>query len=185
VASEAKQRMLNSAVVLLRERGAAGVSIDAVLAHSGAPRGSVYHHFPGGRAELIISAARLAGDYISGLLDTAIGSGDAARTVTKFSEFWKRSLHDSDFRAGCPVVALAVDSRDTLPEAAALVNEIFLTWQEKLTELLASDGRDRERAGRQATLIVAAIEGAIVLARAQRSDEPLNRVADELLALIA
>src|SRR5436309_709279 len=119
VASEAKQRMLNSAVVLLRERGAAGVSIDAVLAHSGAPRGSVYHHFPGGRAELIISAARLAGDYISGLLDTAIGSGDPARTVTKFSELWKRSLHDSDFRAGCPVVALAVDSRDTLPEAAA------------------------------------------------------------------
>ena len=66
--------MLDSAVLLLRERGAAGVTVDAVLAHSGAPRGSVYHHFPGGRNELILGALRQAGDYIAVIVDESVAA---------------------------------------------------------------------------------------------------------------
>ncbi|WP_244949947.1 TetR/AcrR family transcriptional regulator [Streptomyces griseofuscus] len=76
--------MVLSAAALLREYGAGGTSVDKVLAHSGAPRGSVYHHFPGGRAQLIDEAVAHAGDFVAGLID-------AARRRTTRSRPWTRS----------------------------------------------------------------------------------------------
>jgi AcrR family transcriptional regulator len=73
--------MVLSAAALLREYGANATSIDRVLAHSGAPRGSVYHHFPGGRAQLIEEAVALAGAFISGLIETATRTDDPLDAV--------------------------------------------------------------------------------------------------------
>ena len=67
--------MLISAAEVLRERGAAGVTIDEVLARSGAPRGSVYYHFPGGRNQILTEALQFAGEAITGLIDEAAQKG--------------------------------------------------------------------------------------------------------------
>lgn len=182
---QTKPRMLASAITLLRERGAAGVTVDAVLAHSGAPRGSVYHHFPGGRTELLLGATRQAGEFIGAMLDEAARHGAPLPALESFVVFWKRALADSDHRAGCPIVALAVDSRQDIPEAAELVAEIFGQWHEKLSALLVADGFPAERAGRLATLAVAAIEGAVILCRARRDSAPLDDVLAELSVLIS
>jgi TetR/AcrR family transcriptional repressor of lmrAB and yxaGH operons len=179
-----KQRMLDSAVLLLRERGAPGVTVDAVLAHSGAPRGSVYHHFPGGRNELILGALRQAGDYIAVIVEESVAAGDVQRTVGRFVRFWKRALTDTDYRAGCPLVAVAIDSREHIPEAADLVREIFVRWQASLSDLLVANGFPVERAGRLANLIVASIEGAIILSRAHRDLTPLDDVLTEITPLL-
>lgn len=179
-----RQRMLDSAVLLLRERGAAGVTVDAVLAHSGAPRGSVYHHFPGGRNEILLGAVRLAGDYIAGMVERSVADGDARRTVERIGRFWRRALTDTDFRAGCPVVAMAVDSREHIPDAAALVREIFTRWQASLSDLLRANGFPAERAQRLATLIVSSVEGAIILCRARGDLRPLDDVLAELTSLL-
>jgi TetR/AcrR family transcriptional repressor of lmrAB and yxaGH operons len=179
-----KQRMLDSAVLLLRERGAAGVTVDAVLAHSGAPRGSVYHHFPGGRNELVLGAVRQSGDYITAMVDASVAEGDVLRTVERLVGFWRRALTKSDYRAGCPVVAMAVDSRESIPEAAELVREIFARWRVSLSEVLSANGFPHARAQRLATLIVAAVEGAIILCRAQRDLSPLDDVHAEIAPLL-
>lgn len=179
-----KQRMLDSAVLLLRERGAPGVTVDAVLAHSGAPRGSVYHHFPGGRNELIIGALRQAGDYITAIVAESVAEGDAQRMVGRFIRFWKRALTATDYRAGCPLVAVAIDSREHIPEAADLVREIFVRWQASLSDLLVANGFPAERAPRLANLIVSAIEGAIILSRAHRDLTPLDDVLAEITPLL-
>jgi TetR/AcrR family transcriptional regulator, lmrAB and yxaGH operons repressor len=184
MAGTTKQRMLDSAVLLLRERGAAGVTVDAVLAHSGAPRGSVYHHFPGGRNEMLLGAVRLAGDYITAMVDEAVADGDAGRMVERLVRFWKRALTKTEFRAGCPVVAMAVDSRDNIPEAAELVAEIFARWRASLSDLLAANGFPHDRAQRLATLIVSSIEGAIILCRARGDLTPLDDVLTELAPLL-
>jgi AcrR family transcriptional regulator len=178
-----RQRMLNSTIALLRERGASGVSIDAVLAHSGTPRGSVYHHFPGGRNEMIISAVRQAGDYIAGIIDQAAGEDDPVALLGHLVDFWKRTLTETDFRAGCPIVALAVDYRDDLLEATELVREIFARWQQKIRDLLAATGFAPDRAQRLAALALAAVEGAVILCRAERSTIPLDQVVEELVPL--
>jgi TetR/AcrR family transcriptional repressor of lmrAB and yxaGH operons len=179
-----KQRMVDSAVALLRERGAAGVTVEAVLAHSGAPRGSVYHHFPGGRNELILAAARHAGDYIAAMLDEAVADGDPRAALERFVRFWKGALAATDYLAGCPILALAVDSREDTSEVADLVREIFRRWHDDLRNLLTADGVPPERARRLATLIVSATEGAIVLCRAHRDDTPLDDVLAELAPLL-
>jgi TetR/AcrR family transcriptional regulator, lmrAB and yxaGH operons repressor len=176
--------MLDSAVLLLRERGAAGVTVDAVLAHSGAPRGSVYHHFPGGRNELLLGAVRLSGDYIAAMVDESVAAGDAQATVERLGRFWKRALTNTDYRAGCPVVAMALDSREDIPDAAELVREIFARWQKALSELLLANGFPAERAQRVGTMIVSSIEGAIILCRARRDLAPLDDVLIELATLL-
>jgi TetR/AcrR family transcriptional regulator, lmrAB and yxaGH operons repressor len=179
-----KQRMLDSALLLLRERGAPGVTVDAVLAHSGAPRGSVYHHFPGGRNEIVLQALRLAGDYIAGMVEASVAEGDVLRTVERFVRFWKRALTSTDYRAGCPLVAVAIDSREHIPEAPDLVREIFTRWQASLADVLSANGFPAERARRLASVVVSAIEGAIILSRAHRDLGPLDDVLTELTPLL-
>ncbi|MET9230098.1 TetR/AcrR family transcriptional regulator [Lentzea sp. NPDC003310] len=179
-----KQRMLDSAVLLLRERGAAGVTVDAVLAHSGAPRGSVYHHFPGGRNELVLGAVRQAGDYIAAMVRDSAAEGDVEQMVDRLVAFWKRALVKTDYRAGCPVAAMAMDSRDVVPDAGEVVREIFARWQASLVDALSGCGFAPDRARRLATLIVSAIEGAIILCRARRDLGPLDDVLAEIAPLL-
>ncbi|MEV6237538.1 TetR/AcrR family transcriptional regulator [Lentzea sp. NPDC051838] len=179
-----KQRMLDSAVLLLRERGAAGVTVDAVLAHSGAPRGSVYHHFPGGRNEMVMGAVRQAGDYIAAMVSESAADGDVQLMVERLVAFWKRALTKTDYRAGCPVAAMAMDSRDIVPDAGEVVREIFTQWQTSLTEALSANGFELQRAQRLATVIVSVIEGAIILCRAHRDLGPLDDVLVEIAPLL-
>ena len=179
-----KQRMLDSAALLLRERGAAGVTVDAVLAHSGAPRGSVYHHFPGGRNEMVLGAVRQAGDYITAVVDASAADGDVRQTVERLVNFWKRALTKTDYRAGCPVAAMAQDSRDIIPEAGEVVRETFARLRLSLSEALSANGFPAGRAQRLATLVVSAIEGAIILCRAHRDLAPLDDVLTEIAPLL-
>lgn len=179
-----KQRMLDSALLLLRERGAPGVTVDAVLAHSGAPRGSVYHHFPGGKNEIVLEALRQAGEYLDGMIEDSVAAGDVRGTVERFVRFWKRQLAKTDFRAGCPLVAVAVDSREHIPEAPELVREIFTRWQARLAEVLSANGFPVERARRLASVVVSSIEGAILLSRAHRDLTPLDDVLTEIVPLL-
>jgi TetR/AcrR family transcriptional repressor of lmrAB and yxaGH operons len=179
-----KQRMLDSAVLLLRERGAAGVTVDAVLAHSGAPRGSVYHHFPGCRNEMVLGAVRQAGDHIATTVRESAAGGDVQQMMQRLVAFWKRALTKTGYRAGCPVAAMAVDSRDLVPDAGDLVREIFGQWQASLAEALSASGFAAPRAQRLATLIVSAIEGAIILCRAHRDLGPLDDVLAEIAPLL-
>ena len=96
-----RRNMLISAAEVMRERGAAGVTIDEVLARSGAPRGSVYYHFPEGRNQILAEALRWAGDTIAESIDAAAERG-ALPLVRGFIQFWERTLQESDFGAGCP-----------------------------------------------------------------------------------
>jgi TetR/AcrR family transcriptional regulator, lmrAB and yxaGH operons repressor len=178
VARPTRDRMVDSALALLRERSSAGVTIDAVLAHSGAPRGSVYHHFPGGRDQLVREAVERSGRYVARLIAEA---DDAPDVVQRFVEFWEQVLTATDYLAGCPVVALTVDAGEA---EQPLVEEIFAEWHTRLLEVFTRHGIDAPRAARLATLTIASTEGAVLLCRAQRSAEPLHAVAAELRLLL-
>lgn len=184
-AGRTRDRMLLSAVTLLREGGPNGVTLDGVLAHSGTPRGSIYHHFPGGRDQLVTEAAELGSGFIAGMIDHA--GADAELALTRFVDFWKESLVESDFRAGCPIAALVVDGQGK-PELDALANAAFTRWSEGLHRMLTQRGATPEQATRLASATISAIEGAVILSRVQRSTEPLDHVAELLrfqLAAIA
>src|SRR6201987_4339734 len=101
------KRMVVSAAVLIGERGAQPTAIADVLEHSGAPRGSAYHYFPGGRTQLLCEAVDYAGGYIGAIIAEADGGLDLLDTLI---DKYRRQLLDSDFRAGCPVMAVSVES---------------------------------------------------------------------------
>ncbi|MEO3759001.1 TetR/AcrR family transcriptional regulator [Mycobacterium sp. B14F4] len=175
--------MLISAAEVLRERGAAGVTIDEVLARSGAPRGSVYHHFPAGRNQILAEALQFAGEEITEVIDEAAAKG-GLYLVRKFVVFWEELLVESDFAAGCPVVAAAIGSADDEPQLTSVAGSIFSHWREALTRAFVSDGFEEPDAGSLATTCIASLEGAVVLCRSTRTVEPLRDVAAQLEFLI-
>ena len=180
MSTSSREKMIASTALLLREQGLTGTSFGDVLEHSGAPRGSIYHHFPGGKAELVQEAVRLARGYVAHTIERATPDGDPIAVLRAFIATWRRTLESSDFRAGCPVVAVAVETHDETPELRAAVADTFAAWQSTLARLLCDNGIPAARAQRLATLIVAAIEGAVVICRAQHSTEALDEVANEL-----
>jgi AcrR family transcriptional regulator len=178
-----KSLMVSTAAEVLREKGAAGVTIDEVLARSGAPRGSVYHHFPDGRSQLLTEALQFAGDSITSLIDDAATKGCVA-LIRQFVAYWERTLDESDFAAGCPVVAAAIGSADDDPSLTAIAGGIFGRWREALSRAFVADGFDETEAGSLAVTCLASLEGAVVLCRSLRSSEPLREVAAQVEFLI-
>jgi TetR/AcrR family transcriptional regulator, lmrAB and yxaGH operons repressor len=181
--TDSRQRMIESAAVVMRERGVEATSFSEVLARSGAPRGSIYHHFPGGKAQLIEEATQYAGEFSAAGLTIALRDDDPVAAVTAFCNGWIKLLRRSDFSAGCPVVAAALEG-DRTPGAREAAAAAFVRWEKLLSDAIATHTDAPERAQALATLIIASVEGAVVLARATRSTAPLERVAGEMQKLL-
>jgi TetR/AcrR family transcriptional regulator, lmrAB and yxaGH operons repressor len=175
--------MLLSAIEVMRERGAAGVTIDEVLNRSGTPRGSVYYHFPDGRTQILAEALRYAGEAITSEIDGSVDNG-GMYLVRKFVGFWGQLLAESDFTAGCPVVAAAIASAHDERQLTAVAGEIFSRWRDALTRAFVADGFDASDAASLAVMAVASLEGAVVLCRSTHSIEPLHDVAQQVEFLV-
>ena len=181
-----RERMVISAALLIRERGAHPTAIADVLEHSGAPRGSAYHYFPGGRTQLLCEAIEYAGEYIAAKIANAESGVDALDNL--FADYRKQLLK-TDFRAGCPVVAVSVEAGDPdRPDVATPVIEraaaAFSKWTDLIAARLISDGVSKERATELAMLTTTSFEGAIVVSRASRNIKALDLVHGELRALV-
>lgn len=178
-----RTKMLIAAAEVMRERGAAGVTIDEVLTRSGAPRGSVYHHFPDGRNQILREALRFAGEAITKEIDEAATKG-GMHLVRSFVTFWEELLVESGFAAGCPVVAAAIGSAHDEPQLTTVAGSIFGHWRDALTRAFVSDGFGESDAASLAITCIAALEGAVVLCRSTRSVDPLRDVAQQVEFLV-
>jgi AcrR family transcriptional regulator len=185
-----RERMVVSATLLIRERGAHATAISDVLEHSGAPRGSAYHYFPGGRTQLLSEAVDYAGDYVAAL----IGRADRAITLLDtLVEKYRKQLLDSDFRAGCPVAAVSVEAgfekgeaadRDRMAPVVERAAAVFDRWTELIEQRLIADGIPAQRAGELAALTISALEGALLLVRVRRDLKPLDLIHRQLRDLL-
>lgn len=180
----ARERLIQSAIELLRRNGVAGTGLAELLEHSGTARRSVYVNFPGGKSELMAEATREAGRLIDPTL-AGMASGNGGRaSLAAFAESWKETLRSSEYMAGCPVVAAAL-GRSESPAAADAAGEVFSEWQTVLARRLHAEGAEADAAESLATTVVAAVEGAVILCLATRSTEPLERSVRMLDQLIA
>ncbi len=186
VVSTPRDRMVVSAALLIRERGAQATAISDVLKHSGAPRGSAYHYFPGGRMQLLEEATEYAGDYIARKISAAASS---VELLDDLIEMYRRELIRSDYRAGCPIVAVTVEAGDPdSPERTTKVIEragaAFAHWTDLIGRRLIAENVSPARAEELAMLVTTSIEGAIIVARASRDVKPLDLVSRQLRALL-
>ena len=179
-----RERMIRSAASLFRRQGIEGTSFSDVLEHSGAPRGSIYHHFPAGKGQLAEEATRYAGDFTAAGLVAALADDDPVAAIHTFTSSWLDVLRRANFAAGCPVVAAAVEG-DRTPGAREAAGAAFAQWESLIASAFERRGVSPERAHSIGSLVIAAIEGGIVMARAQRSSAPLERVAKEIEHVVA
>jgi AcrR family transcriptional regulator len=182
--SDAHQKMIESAALLFSERGVRGTSFTEVLAHSGAPRGSIYHHFVGGKTQLVEEATRWAGEFTIAGAVAAVERSDPVAAVGSFRRHWSKVLRASDFGGGCPIASAALEGLHE-PTVRDIAGEVFADWQEVVADALRRRGVAAARARSIATLLLASLEGSIILCRAQRSLRPLERVSDELELVMA
>jgi len=172
--------MVASALRLIAERGVQGTSFADVLERSGAPRGSVYHHFPGGKDELVAAGM----DYMAtdGRATLArLDGADVAGIVSGFVGMWRGLLEGGNYAVGCSVLGVTVTAESEELRAAA--GRVFETWAVDLTELLVAAGVDESSAASFAWMLIASTEGAVALARAQRNTTALDVVEQQLLRL--
>jgi TetR/AcrR family transcriptional repressor of lmrAB and yxaGH operons len=178
MAGEVRQRMIDGAIALLATRGLEGTSFATVLARAGAPRGSVYHHFPGGKDELVSAAIEANLGRALDLLDAAAGSS-AIRVAEVFLGAWRALLTQTDFRAGCALLAVTVgtDSAELKQQTA----DAFRAWSDHLAILLEQGGLPHAAARRHAALLLSASEGAVAISRALGDLSTFDAVAASLL----
>ena len=172
--------MIRGAAQLLRERGYTGTGFREVIALTGAPRGSIYHHFPGGKAQLAGEAVDYVGGLARGAIEASLADGDPITALRAFVELWRAEFERSGRRAGCPIVAVAAESHDDAPELLDAAAAAFAQWEDAFARSLHRAGVARTRAHRLSALVVSGVEGAIVLSRAKRDPQPLLDVAREL-----
>ena len=177
MASDTRHRMVAGAARLLAERGLQETSFSEVLELTGAPRGSIYHHFPDGKDQLVSEAVDLAGAHAIELINQSEGK-TAVEITDHFIGMWRYVLTASNFHAGCSVLAVTVatDSPDLLDHAAT----VFRNWRLRLAELLEAGGLSKADAAQFAAILIASTEGGVVLSRAEQSIDPFELVAAQL-----
>lgn len=182
MASDVKDQMIQGTMALLATGGVQAASFSEVLAATGAPRGSLYHHFPGGKNQLLAAAVAQAGALLVGALESVPDGAPAEAVVERFLAIWRSVLSRSQCQSGCAVLAVTVaaDSAELLSHATV----VFRAWRDRLTALLHAGGMAADDARRFAMVLVASVEGAVVLSRADQSLEPFEAVAQQLLAEI-
>jgi AcrR family transcriptional regulator len=183
ITSDSRNRMIQSAALLFRENGYSGTGFRDVIEHSGAPRGSIYHHFPAGKEQLAADTVSWAAAVIERRIARAAQQRDPLVALGTFVDAWREVLEDSNFRAGCPIVAVAAEA-DAGATATAAAADAFAGWQDLVARTLLDAGVGRTDARRLATLVVAAIEGAILMCRARRDIRPLRDVHRALEAIL-
>jgi TetR/AcrR family transcriptional regulator, lmrAB and yxaGH operons repressor len=170
---DGRARLLDGAGRLLAERGYAAMELRDVAERGKAPRGSIYHHFPGGKAQLAAEAAELDGVRIRSAIEQSIAERGLKETLHRFGDLFRRRAADHPERIGCPVAAAAL-ARPEDPALAAAATASFKAWEEVIAGALASEGVERREATAFAALTVSTIEGALIRTRAAGSHEPLD-----------
>jgi TetR/AcrR family transcriptional repressor of lmrAB and yxaGH operons len=183
VAEGVREKMIAGAVRLLAQQGLQATSFSEVLAVTGAPRGSIYHHFPDGKAQLAEDAVRWTSERVLAY-QRSCPAETPAGVLEWFIGMWRQVVIASGGASGCVVAGVAVDSMADDVALMAVVRSTFRSWVDLLTEQLHAVGLPAAQAEPVAVATLAGMEGALILCRAEGGVEPLDAVAEQLVRLV-
>jgi len=180
----AKDQILESAIFLMRQSGLSGAGINQILAHSKAPKGSMYYYFPRGKLQLTAEALKLHGDRVAVAFEQTLASEEhPAEKVRSLFRLIASRLEQGNFEQSCAAGAVALDIQDDVVELRAVVANVMASWQAIVARYLPMGSRARTRSF--AGLVISAIEGGYIRGRAERSREPLLEAGEWLAQLAA
>ncbi len=179
-----REAFIHTTAKLLRRRGYAASGLNEIVAHSGAPKGSLYFHFPGGKEELAIAAMGHAGAQLRAAIAQLLASSDdLGEALARVVDVLAAGLQASGFRDGCPIATVALEAASESEPLRASAAAVFDSWLAVIAQRLRDAGLSTSAAERRALHVLAAIEGALILARARHDLVPLSAVREELRAL--
>lgn len=173
-----RDKLVETAMRLFRRQGYASTGLQQILAESGAPKGSLYHYFPGGKEELGEAAVLLAGGLIRDMLvDLARRHEEPHAFVRGYCRVMANWMAESDFRSGCPIATTLLENA---PQSLVITRaglEAVDSWIEVAAQVFSRTEKPARAARTRAQSLVGAIEGALILARLRQSKQPILDVA--------
>ena len=184
-ADDSKGKTLTAAVKLFRQQGYHGTALHDILAAGGAPRGSLYFHFPKGKEEIGAGALSLAGEAVRLAIVQAAEKSDSAESfLVRIVRAMASDLERSDYREGCPIATTALETAAQSEVLGAATRTVFQKWELEIKRGLFRFGLTSGDADLVATMVLSQLEGALLLARTYRSLAPIQR-AEEAVRLLA
>jgi TetR/AcrR family transcriptional repressor of lmrAB and yxaGH operons len=182
--ADSKEKTLSAAVKLFSQRGYHGTGLQDILEAGGAPRGSLYFHFPKGKEQIGEAAVQLGTEGVREFItDAAQTSGNVQAFLVKLARGMAANLERSGYREGCPVATTALETAAQSDVLGRAARTAFQTWEQEIKRALISFGMKANKADRTATAVLSQLEGALLLARTYRSLEPMQRAEKALLML--
>ena len=173
-----KEELVRTAMRLFRRQGYASTGLQQILSESGAPKGSLYYYFPGGKEALGEAAVRMAGGLIAEMLEEHAGKSNSPQQfLKKYCKTMAGWMEESGYRSGCPVATTLLETVPESPTIAKAGAEVLDTWVSIIADVHVEDGMSRREAREKAESIVAAMEGALILSRVRLSKKPILDLA--------
>jgi TetR/AcrR family transcriptional repressor of lmrAB and yxaGH operons len=180
-----RERLINAMIATLQHRGLHGAGLSEILAVAGAPKGVLYHHFPGGKDALAVAAIDATISYLCHKLDSYVArEPDFAAALQAWILRALRGLDDSEFELGCPLAAVALESTAADVDIRRALSEGFATLRARIAAVLVSAGHSEQRAAAIAALIIAAYEGGLLQARVANDTAPMVQAMDALMPML-
>jgi AcrR family transcriptional regulator len=178
-----RDRILAAAAQLYGRYGYTGIGLKQVAAESGAPIGSLYHFFPGGKDQLAAEALRLSGHgyqiLVEGIFDSA---PDLISGIQAAFAGAAEVLEASGYADACWIETVALEVASTNEPLRLVTAEIFERWIDAATRLVEAGGVPAAEARQLGIAIITGLEGAFVLSRSLRSREPLLATGEAMVA---
>jgi len=177
-----REQIIESAIALMRRSGLSGAGINQILAHSKAPKGSLYHYFPGGKVQIATEALSLYGERVGAMMEQVLsGPGKPADKIRALFRAIAQRLEEGDFDQSCAAGAVALDLEPEVAAVRPAAEAAMTAWRDVIARHVPM--RTRARTLSFAGLVVSAIEGGYVRGRAERSTAPLPKAGGWLAAL--
>jgi TetR/AcrR family transcriptional repressor of lmrAB and yxaGH operons len=180
-----RQPIVDAAVTLFRRQGYAGTGLNDIVDASGAPKGSLYHYFPAGKASIAIASVEEAGRRVANTMEALASetrsTADLLRAHARLLSGWMRK---SGFRDGCPITTVLLELAPKDRGVAEAGRKAYAARIDVLKRKLSADGFPPARTGRLAVLCVSTLQGALIQARVERSSAPIETAAEELAKLL-
>lgn len=179
---QTQDKILAATLDLIERQGFHNTGLQQIIKASGAPKGSLYFHFPEGKDQIVALALGQGTQLIRSMIEHAFTTADSLeQAVSWLFDGLSVRLQSSDFEKGCPVATVALEVNEQHPSVLEACGEAFDQWQNAIAHGLQTKGMHRELADSEAALILSQLEGALMLARIRRSRIPMDQARDAVL----
>jgi len=183
--TDTRARIVEATSAMFMQHGYAGSGLKQIAAASTAPIGSLYHFFPGGKAELaaetLIRSGQAYEELVTAVLDA---EPDIVSGVRACFDGAAETLRASGYADACPIATVALEVASSDEGLRKVTEQIFDRWLGALAGRFVAAGVTEERAAELATVFVAALEGGFLLSRVAKDATAMETIGHHVVDLV-